>query len=411
MSEDLDLDPSEWEDYDEYLSERLENLEERNSQLRDQKREIEAEYRESVNDRKRLEREVKHLRSEMEKLKAPPLVVGYVKDVLEDGRVVCKSTAGPNFVARIAEFVDEDGLEPGDRVGLNQQTMSVVAELPASLDPNIYGAELIEAPEVNYEDIGGLDDQLRDLREAVELPIVDPGAFDEIGIEPPSGVLLHGPPGTGKTLMAKAVAAQTDAVFIRIAGSELVQKYIGEGSRLVRELFDMARDKAPAIVFIDELDAIGASRYEASTSGDREVQRTLMQLLSELDGFDNRGDVKIIGATNRVDMLDSALTRPGRFDRRLEVPNPGIDAREEIFHVHTREMNVDDEVEARDLALLVNDETTGADIEAICTEAGMHALRADRRVVTREDFEKAVDTIKGQELEKAEQLSQDAAFA
>ncbi|PSG96108.1 proteasome-activating nucleotidase [Thermoplasmatales archaeon SW_10_69_26] len=411
MSDDLDLDPSDWDDYSEYLAERLENLEERNTQLRDQKREIEAEYRESVNDRKRLEREVKHLRSEMEKLKAPPLVVGFVKDVLEDGRVVCKSSAGPNFVARIAEFVDGDDLEPGDRVGLNQQTMSVVAELPPSLDPNIYGAEVLEEPEVNYGDIGGLDQQLEELREAVELPLSRPEAFDEVGITPPKGILLHGPPGTGKTLMAKAVAAQTNAVFIRIVGSELVQKYIGEGARLVRELFQMARDKAPCVVFIDELDAIGASRYQASTSGDREVQRTLMQLLSELDGFDNRGDVKIIGATNRVDMLDSALTRPGRFDRRLEVPEPDVEGRSEIFQVHTRGMEVAEELEARDLALLVGEGATGADIHAICTEAGMRAIRSDRTVVNREDFEHAADKVKGQAIDTGEQLTKDAAFA
>ncbi len=411
MSDDLDLDPADWDDYKEYLAERLKNLEARNSQLRDQKREIEAEYRESVNDKKRLEREVKHLRSELEKLKAPPLVVGFVKDVLDDGRIVLKSSAGPHFVSRVADFVEAKDLEPGDRVGLNQQTLRVVSELPQSLDPNIYGAEVVEAPSTTYEDIGGLHDQLRELREAVELPLAKPEAFDAVGIEPPKGILLHGPPGTGKTLMAKAVAQQTDAVFIRIVGSELVQKYIGEGARLVREVVEMARERAPAVVFIDELDAIGASRYEASTSGDREVQRTLMQLLSELDGFDNRGDVKIIGATNRVDMLDSALLRPGRFDRRLEVPEPDLDARTEIFKVHTRGMNIADEVDPQDLAMMVGEGTTGADIKAVCTEAGVLAIREDRTVIHRSDFRAAIDKVRQQEIQDQQELAKDAAFA
>ncbi len=411
MSDDLDLDPSDWDDYKEYLAERLKNLEARNSQLRDQKRELESEYRESVNDQKRLEREIKHLRSEMEKLKSPPLVVGYVQDVLEDERIVVKSTAGPNFVARAAEFVDADDLEPGDRVGLNQQTMSVVTHLPQSMDPDIYGAEVMEAPTITYEDIGGLHEQLHELREAVELPLVQPEAFDEIGIEPPSGILLYGPPGTGKTLMAKAVAQQTDAVFIRIVGSELVQKYIGEGARLVRELFQMAREKAPAVVFIDELDAIGASRYQASTSGDREVQRTLMQLLSELDGFDSRGDVKIIGATNRVDMLDSALLRPGRFDRRLEVPEPDLDARKEIFKVHTRPMSLADEVDEEQLGMMAGEGTTGADIKAICTEAGVLAIRNERTTVKLRDFQEAIDKLRDQDLQDGQDLARDAAFA
>jgi proteasome regulatory subunit len=411
MSDDLDLDPSEWDDYKEYLAERLENLEARNSQLRDQKREIEAEYREEVNDRKRLEREIKHLRSEMEKLKAPPLVVGHVEEILEDDRIVVESSAGPNFVSRSAEFVDVADIEPGDRVGLNQQTMSVVTQLPQSLDPNIYGAEVIEAPDTTYEDIGGLHDELRELREAVELPLNRPEAFDQVGIEPPSGVLLYGPPGTGKTLMAKAAAQQTDAVFIRIVGSELVQKYIGEGARLVRELFDMAREKAPAIVFIDELDAIGASRYQASTSGDREVQRTLMQLLSELDGFDNRGDVKVVGATNRVDILDSALLRPGRFDRRLEVPAPDRDARAEIFQVHMRGMNVADEVDPDELAMVAGEGATGADIEAACKEAGVLAIRNERTEITSRDLREAIEKVGDQDIDEGQDLAKDAAFA
>lgn len=410
MSGDLHLDPEKWDDYHHYLAERLKLLEARNSQLRDQKRKMESEARSHLSDRQRLEREVRHLRSELEKLKAPPLVVGFVKDVLEDGRVVLKSSAGPHFVVRVAEFVDRTNMNPGARVGLNQQTLSVVSVLPPSRDPLVYGAEVLEKPTIRYEHIGGLSDQLRDLREAVELPLLRPEVFKAVGIDPPKGVLLHGPPGTGKTMMAKAVAAETNAVFIRLVASELVQKYIGEGARLVRELFELARERSPAIVFIDELDAIGASRYEASTSGDREVQRTLMQLLSELDGFRSRGDVKIIGATNRVDMLDAALLRPGRFDRMIEVPAPDLEGRKEVFLIHTRGMNLADDVDLEDLGILVGDASTGADIKAICTEAGMMAIRADRTDVRFEDFEKAVAKVRGKSLSDAEQLSKDAAF-
>ena len=257
------------EEYHRYLMERVKHLEDRNAQLRDQKRRLETQYRNAENDRQRVTRDLKHLKTEIEKLKSPPLIVGYVKDTLEDGRIILKSSTGPHFVVHVADFVDRTNMKPGDRVSLNQQSLSVVGVLPASLDPQVYGAEVIDAPTVSYEDIGGMKDQIREIREAVELPLLRPELFAKVGIDPPKGVLLHGPPGTGKTLIAKAVAHQTNATFIRLAGSELVQKYIGEGARLVRELFQMARAKAPTILFVDELDAIGASRYEASTSGDR----------------------------------------------------------------------------------------------------------------------------------------------
>ena len=407
----MDLDPSEEQALEGDVEERLRLLEARNHQLRDQRRSMESDLRQTASDRQRLDREVRHLRAELEKLKAPPLVVGFVKDILEDGRLVLKSSAGPHFVVRVAEFVDRKQLTPGCRVGLNQQTLSVVSVLPRSLDPVVYGCEVIEAPDVRFEDIGGLHDELRELREAVELPLLRPELFKQVGIEPPKGILLHGPPGTGKTLMAKAVAASTDAVFIRIVGSELVQKYIGEGARLVRELFQLATEKAPAIIFIDELDAIGSSRYEASTSGDREVQRTLMQLLAELDGFEARGDVKVIGATNRIDMLDAALLRPGRFDRILEVPAPDVDGRRDVLTIHTRGMNLVADLDLDHVATLMGDDATGADIKAICTEAGMMAIRAERTQVTLADFEAAIRKVRGDAIDHANRLSGDAAFA
>ncbi|MEM2906934.1 MAG: AAA family ATPase, partial [Candidatus Odinarchaeota archaeon] len=241
-----------------------------------------------------------------------------------------------------------------------------------------------------------LKDQLREIRETVELPLMKPELFKKVGIDPPKGVLLYGPPGTGKTMVARAVAHETKTAFIRVISSELVQKFIGEGARLVRDIFNMAREKAPSIVFIDEIDAVGSKRMDLATSGDREVQRTLMQLLSELDGFDARGDVRIIAATNRPDILDPALLRPGRFDRMIEFPLPDDEARADIFRIHTRRMNIDDSVSFADL-IKKTEGATGADIKAICTEAGMFAIRELRDKVTMGDFLNAVEKIMGKE--------------
>ena len=245
------------------------------------------------------------------------------------------------------------------------------------------------SPSTTYDDIGGLEEELQRVREMIELPLKHPELFDRLGIDAPKGVLLYGPPGTGKTLIAKAVAHQTNATFIRFVGSELVQKYIGEGARLVRELFELAKEKAPSIVFIDELDSIGAKRLEVATSGDREVQRTLMQLLAELDGFNPIGDVKIIGATNRPDILDEALLRPGRFDRIIEIPIPNYEGRAEIFKIHMSKMNIELGINPMELAVKAEN-ATGADIKSICTEAGMFAIRDNRDTVSNCDFERAI---------------------
>jgi proteasome regulatory subunit len=241
--------------------------------------------------------------------------------------------------------------------------------------------EIEVAPDVSYSDIGGLEKQLDDLKGTVELPLLKPELFERVGIDPPRGVLLTGPPGTGKTLAARAVAHETTATFIRVIGSELVQKFIGEGARLVREVFLLAKDKAPAIIFIDELDAVGSHRLDVATSGDREVQRTLMQLLSELDGFASRGQVAVIGATNRPDILDPALLRPGRFDRIIDFPLPDDKGREKIFTIHTCGMNIESEFSYKPLISL-SDKMSGADIKAVCTEAGMFAISEDRGCVT-----------------------------
>ncbi|MFW9849057.1 MAG: proteasome-activating nucleotidase [Candidatus Thorarchaeota archaeon] len=340
-------------------------------------------------ERGRLEKETTTLRAELEKLRQSPLITATISEMLEDGRAIVKSSTGPNFVVHVSSSIAKDKLQPGMRVALNQRSFAVTQELPPSRDPMIRAMEIEEAPEISYADIGGLHDQLREIKETVELPLISPELFEEVGIEPPKGVLLTGPPGTGKTLSARAVAHETNATFIRVIGSELVQKFIGEGARLVREIFMMAKEKAPAIVFVDELDAVGSHRLDIATSGDREVQRTLMQLLSELDGFETRGQVAIIGATNRPDILDPALLRPGRFDRIIDFPRPDTESRKEIFKIHTRGMNVHSKVDF-DILVSSTGELTGADIKAICTEAGMFAIRDGQTCVTQDHFRKAI---------------------
>jgi proteasome regulatory subunit len=375
-------------------------LEERNLELVEEARRVEGEKRFVEGELVRLQKELKRLKAELERLKAPPLIIGQIKDVLADGRVVVKSSTGPDFIVNTSDYVSTELLTSGARVALNKQTLAVMGVLPPSLDPIVVGAEIILKPDTVYDDIGGLEDQILEVREAVEDPLLRPELYKKVGIDPPKGVLLVGPPGTGKTLLAKAVAKQTNATFIRFVGSELVQKYIGEGARLVRELFDLARQKAPSIVFIDEIDSVGAKRLELATSGDREVQRTLMQLLAELDGFNPLGEVKIIGATNRPDILDEALLRPGRFDRIIEIPMPNFESRTEIYKIHSKRMNLDTTVILEELAAK-SEGSTGADIKAICTEAGMFAIRENRDIVTMVDFEKAISKVLDEGADKA----------
>jgi proteasome regulatory subunit len=350
-------------------------------------------------ERSRLEKETQTLRTELEKLRQSPLITATVVEMLDDGRAVVKSSTGPNFVVHVASSISRDRLSPGMRVALNQRSFAVTQELPPPRDPIIRAMEIEVAPDVSYSDIGGLDKQLDDLKGTVELPLLKPELFERVGIDPPRGVLLTGSPGTGKTLAARAVAHETTATFIRVIGSELVQKFIGEGARLVREVFLLAKDKAPAIIFIDELDAVGSHRLDVATSGDREVQRTLMQLLSELDGFASRGQVAVIGATNRPDILDPALLRPGRFDRIIDFPLPDDKGREKIFAIHTRGMNIESEFSYKPL-LSLSDKMSGADIKAVCTEAGMFAISEDRGCVTQDDFLKAIKKIQERQQEK-----------
>ena len=371
----------------EYLITYTRHLEKRLRNLETEKQLLDAE-------RLRLEQELHSLRNEIDRLREPPLVSATIIDFLDEkGRAIVKSSTGPSFVVNMSRKVKNEKLTPGTRVALNQRTFAIMEVLPTKLDPFVKGMEVVDSvPDISYEDVGGLEEQLQEVRETVELPLLKPDLFKKVGIEPPKGVLLYGAPGTGKTLVAKAVAHETNATFIRIIGSELVQKFIGEGARLVREIFNLAKDKAPTILFIDELDAIGSQRLKIATSGDREVQRTLMQLLSELDGFEQRGDVKIIGATNRIDILDPALLRPGRFDRMIDFPIPDEVSRKAIFKIHMRNLSVHEKVNITKMVDLTEG-ATGADIKAICTEAGMFAIRKEAELITNDDFIQAVSKV------------------
>lgn len=365
-----------------YVADYIHSLERRVRDLEHEKRLFESQYL-------KIERELRSLRAEFDRMHAPPLISATLLDMLEDGRAVVRSSAGPHFVVTASQFIKPEELKPGVRVALNQRNFNIMEVLPSKKDPLVLGMEIEEAPDVSYGDVGGLEDQIQEIRESVELPMLKPKLFKKVGIEPPKGVLLYGGPGTGKTLLARAVAHETRATFIRVIGSELVQKYIGEGARMVREMFELAQEKVPSIIFIDELDAIAARRLDTSTSGDREVHRTLMQLLAEVDGFEPRGDVKILAATNRPDILDPALLRPGRFDRLIYFPLPNEHARVMIFKIHMKGMNVTKNVSVKELAKRT-ERATGADIKAICTEAGMFAIREGRERVERGDFDRAI---------------------
>ena len=361
-------------------------------ELMEKLRAIEGEQLKTNISNHQLEGKIKELKGEIKSFKKTPLILATITEVFDDKQVGIQGAVGHEFLVNYPGSIDKNLLEPGARVALNQKNLGVVSVFPAKKDKNVAAMEIDEKPETTYSDIGGLDPQIVEVKETVELPIKNPEIFEEIGIDPPKGILLYGPPGTGKTLLAKAVANETNATFIKIVASEFVNKYLGEGSRIVRDVFELAKEKSPAIIFIDEIDAIGTKRVSSSEGADREVQRTLMQLLAELDGFESRGNVGIIGATNRPDILDEALLRPGRFDRAIEVPNPNKESRGKIFKIHTQRMKLDENIDFDEISE-ITEGLSGADLKAVCTEAGMFAIRSKRKKVISKDFLDAIDKI------------------
>ncbi|GAA5867044.1 hypothetical protein JCM8547_008421 [Rhodosporidiobolus lusitaniae] len=340
--------------------------------------------------RNALNARVRLLREELQLLQEPGSYVGEVVKVMGKKKVLVKVQPEGKYVVDFAPNIQLSQLTPNLRVALRSDSYQLHSILPTKQDPLVALMMVEKVPDSTYEMVGGLDQQIKEIKEVIELPVKHPELFDALGIAQPKGVLLYGPPGTGKTLLARAVAHHTDCRFIRVSGSELVQKYIGEGSRMVRELFVMAREHAPSIIFMDEIDSIGSSRGSGgSGGGDSEVQRTMLELLNQLDGFEATKNIKVIMATNRIDILDPALLRPGRIDRKIEFPPPGPEARVSILRIHSRKMSLQRGINLRSLAEKMGN-CSGAEVRGICTEAGMYALRERRQHVTQEDFELAV---------------------
>ncbi|ETS77005.1 26S protease regulatory subunit 4 [Pestalotiopsis fici W106-1] len=331
-------------------------------------------------------------RGRVDDMRGSPMGVGTLEEMIDDDHAIVSSTTGPEYYVSIMSFVDKDLLEPGASVLLHHKSVSIVGVLTDDADPAVNVMKLDKAPTESYADIGGLEQQIQEVRESVELPLLHPELYEEMGIKPPKGVILYGAPGTGKTLLAKAVANQTSATFLRIVGSELIQKYLGDGPRLVRQLFQVAAENAPSIVFIDEIDAIGTKRYDSTSGGEREIQRTMLELLNQLDGFDDRGDVKVIMATNKIESLDPALIRPGRIDRKILFENPDQNTKRKIFNLHTSKMSLNEDVDL-DEFISQKDDLSGADIKAICSEAGLMALRERRMRVQMADFRSARERV------------------
>jgi len=363
--------------------------------------------REKIEDLRRLEAQrnelnskVRFIREELQLLQEPGSYVGEVVKAMGKSKILVKIHPEGKYVVDLDKNIELAKVTPTTRVALRNDSYILHKILPNKVDPLVSLMKVEKVPDATYEMVGGLDKQIREIKEVIELPIKHPEIFESLGIAQPKGVLLYGPPGTGKTLLARAVAHHTECTFIRVSGSELVQKYIGEGSRMVRELFVMAREHAPSIIFMDEIDSIGSTRMESgSGGGDSEVQRTMLELLNQLDGFESTKNIKVLMATNRIDILDPALLRPGRIDRKIEFPNPNELARLDILKIHSRRMNLTRGINLKK----ISDQLTGAsgaEIKAVCTEGGMYALRERRVHVTQEDFEMAVSKVMKKDSDK-----------
>ena len=362
-----------------------------------------AEYRKTLLQHKEVDAKVRAMREETKTVKAQydkteddlkalqsvGQIIGEVLKTLDEERVIVKASSGPRYVVGCRNKIDKATLKQGARVALDMTTLTIMRVLPREVDPTVFAMTAEDPGDVSYSSVGGLNEQIRSLREVIELPLINPELFHRVGIKAPKGVLLYGPPGTGKTLLARAVANNIDASFLKVVSSAIVDKYIGESARLVREMFGYAKDHQPCIVFMDEIDAIGGRRFSEGTSADREIQRTLMELLNQLDGFDAIGQVKMICATNRPDVLDPALLRPGRLDRKIEIPLPNEASRVDVLKIHAAPITKQGEIDYDSVTKLA-DAFNAADLRNVCTEAGMFAIRAERDYVVSEDFMKAV---------------------
>merc|ERR1711935_1314488 len=355
-------------------------------------KEADAKVREKRNESKELSAAFDKSDDDLKSLQSVGQIIGEVLRQLDDERFIVKASSGPRYVVGVRPTIDKTKVIQGTRVSLDMTTLTVMRALPREVDPSVHQMRHEEPGEfkaAGWGTIGGLGDQIREIREAIELPLVNPELFLRVGIAPPKGVLLYGPPGTGKTLLAKAIASNIDANFLKVVSSAIVDKYIGESARLIREMFGYAREHEPCIIFMDEVDAIGGKRFSEGTSADREIQRTLMELLNQMDGFDVLGQVKMIMATNRPDTLDPALLRPGRLDRKIEIPLPNEQARLEVMKIHAGPITKHGEIDYESVVKL-SDGFNGADLRNVCTEAGLFAIRAERDYVLDEDFMKAV---------------------
>jgi proteasome regulatory subunit len=342
-----------------------------------------------------LKETVNQLREEVERFKSPPLMVCDIHDVVND-KAIIRIPNGNKFFVNISNSCKN--IRAGHTVLVDQKNLNVIEKIDQNKNFNVEKFVIIEKPDITWEHIGGLNMQMDEIKEVIELPLKNPKLFKDVGIQPPKGLLLYGPPGTGKTLLAKAVANSTNSTFIEVVASELVQKFIGEGAKLVKEIFELAKEKAPSIIYIDELDALAATRVELGTSGEREVQRTFMQFLAEIDGFKHLGSVKVIGCTNRKDILDPAILRPGRLDRLIEVPLPDKEGIKQIFKIHTKDMNLDKKINLEKVFREI-EEFSGAEIKSVCTEAGYFAIRNKRKKVTEKDFLDAIKKVKKDEAD------------
>lgn len=351
-----------------------------------------------------LEDSIKDYEDKMTSNSSLPLLVATVAEIFffdKDNKmtkrkrikgIILKTSNRLSIYLKNSGFIKEQQLAVGNLVAVNKDNYFLIKKLPNEFDYRVKAMELDEKPNQSYQDIGGLDNQIQELIEAIVLPITQGETFKNLGIQPPKGVLLYGPPGMGKTLLARACAAQTNASFLKLAGPQLVQMYIGEGANLIREAFVLAREKAPSIIFIDEIDAIGTKRFDSDANGDREVQRTMLELLNQLDGFSSNNNVKLISATNRVDTLDPALLRSGRIDRKIEFPSPDVFSREKILQIHCRKLQVSENVKLSQIAQ-ITDNFNGAQLRALCIEAGMNAIRSCRKIIFHDDFIHALSIV------------------